>query len=157
MVCDRTAGFVLVKVLAPAFAHQTPDAIPLCGDCRSCRFDRQFGHVSVAWSWVWLWQLLSAWTQAGLLFVGLQRRGWIKFDTKLTFVLLRTLIACGVLVFGLTFGMAQTGLNSGQWLEMPGSDRAMQVLVTCFVGGIGYGLTLLLLGVRPRHFLAATD
>ena len=110
------------------------------------------GHVGLA-----LATALSAWTQAGLLFVGLQRRGWIKFDTKLTFVLLRTLIACGVLVLGLTFGMTQTGLTSGQWLEMVGSDRAMQVLATCLVGGIGYGLTLLLLGVRPRHFLAATD
>ena len=153
-------GFVLVKVLAPAFfAHQDTQTpfryaviavvVNLIGSLATFQW---LGHVGLA-----LATALSAWTQAGLLFVGLQRRGWIKFDTKLTFVLLRTLIACGVLVFGLTFGMAQTGLNSGQWLEMPGSDRAMQVLVTCFVGGIGYGLTLLLLGVRPRHFLAATD
>ena len=153
-------GFVLVKVLAPAFfAHQDTQTpfryaviavvVNLIGSLATFQW---LGHVGLA-----LATALSAWTQAGLLFVGLQRRGWIKFDTKLTFVLLRTLIACGVLVFGLTFGMAQTGLDSGQWLEMPGSDRAMQVLVTCFVGGIGYGLTLLLLGVRPRHFLAATD
>ena len=153
-------GFVLVKVLAPAFfAHQDTQTpfryaviavvVNLIGSLATFQW---LGHVGLA-----LATALSAWTQAGLLFVGLQRRGWIKFDTKLTFVLLRTLIACVVLVFGLTFGMAQTGLNSGQWLEMPGSDRAMQVLVTCFVGGIGYGLTLLLLGVRPRHFLAATD
>jgi hypothetical protein len=40
---------------------------------------------------------------------------------------------------------------------MAGSDRAMQVLLTCFVGVMGYALTLFLLGVRPRHFLAATD
>ena len=153
-------GFVLVKVLAPAFfAHQDTQTpfryaviavvVNLIGSLATFQW---LGHVGLA-----LATALSAWTQAGLLFVGLQRRGWIKFDSKLTFVLLRTLIACVVLVFGLTFGMAQTGLNSGQWLEMPGSDRALQVLVTCFVGGIGYGLTLLLLGVRPRHFLAATD
>ena len=39
---------------------------------------------------------------------------------------------------------------------MPGSDRAMQVLVTSFVGGIGYGLTLLLL-VFARAFFGNTD
>jgi len=61
------------------------------------------------------------------------------------------------LVLGLTLGMTQTDLASGHWLEMAGSDRAMQVLLTCFVGVMGYALTLFLLGVRPRHFLAATD
>ena len=153
-------GFVLVKVLAPAFfAHQdtqTPFryaviavAVNLIGSLATFQW---LGHVGLA-----LATALSAWTQASLLYVGLHRRGWIKFDRKVVFVLLRTVIACGVLVLGLTLGMTQTDLSSGQWLEMAGSDRAMQVLLTCFVGATGYGLTLLLLGVRPRHFLAATD
>lgn len=149
-------GFVLVKVLAPAFfAHQdtrTPFryaaiavAVNLVGSLSTFAW---LGHVGLA-----LATALSAWTHAALLYMGLRRRGWIRMDAKVVFVLLRTALACGCLALVLWYG----GLSSEQWLAMSGSDRAVKVLVTCAVGLVAYGLALLLLGVRRHHLLQATD
>ena len=153
-------GFVLVKVLAPAFfAHQdtqTPfryaAAAVVVNLIGSLATFQTLGHVGLA-----LATALSAWTHAGLLYFGLHRRGWIKFDTKVIFVLLRTLIACAGLIAGLTLSQAGSGLSTEQWLAMPGDTRALQVLLTCAVGMTGYIAVLLVLGVRPRHFLAASN
>ena len=153
-------GFVLVKVLAPAFfAHQdtqTPfryaAAAVVVNLIGSLATFQTLGHVGLA-----LATALSAWTHAGLLSFGLYRRGWIKFDTEVIFVLLRTLIACAGLIAGLTLSQAGSGLSTEQWLAMPGDTRALQVLMTCAVGVTGYIAVLLLLGVRPRHFLAASN
>ena len=103
---------------------------------------------------------LSAWTHAGLLYVGLQRRGWIRFDATVVFVLLRTLLACVGLGAGLVLGMVWLNgseLTLQQWLALPGLDRSLRIIVVCMVGLAGYALILLLLGVRPRHFLRAPE
>lgn len=149
-------GFVLVKVLAPAyFAHQdtaTPFryaaiavAVNLVGSLATFSW---LGHVGLA-----LATALSAWTHAILLYVGLHRLGWIKIDAKVVFVLLRTVIACGGLAAMLWF----FGQSSEQWLAMSGSDRALRVLLTCAGGLVVYALMLLVMGVRRHHLLQAAD
>ena len=154
-------GFVLVKVLAPAFfAHQdtkTPFRFALAAVVvnliGSLATFQSLGHVGLA-----LATALSAWTHAGLLYVGLQRRGWIRFDATVVFVLLRTLLACVGLGAGLVLGMVWLNgseLTLQQWLALPGFDRSLRIIVVCMVGLAGYALILLLLGVRPRHFLRA--
>ncbi|MDC3123585.1 murein biosynthesis integral membrane protein MurJ [Gammaproteobacteria bacterium] len=154
-------GFVLVKVLAPAFfAHQdtkTPFRFALAAVVvnliGSLATFQSLGHVGLA-----LATALSAWTHAGLLYVGLQRRGWIRFDATVVFVLLRTLLACVGLGAGLVLGMVWLNgseLTLQQWLALPGFDRSLRIILVCMVGLAGYALILLLLGVRPRHFLRA--
>jgi putative peptidoglycan lipid II flippase len=149
-------GFVLVKVLAPAFfAHQdtrTPFrfaaiavAVNLVGSLSTFQW---LGHVGLA-----LATALSAWTHAILLYIGLHRRGWIRADAKVLFVLLRTAVACGCLALVLWYA----GLSSEQWLAMAGPERALKVLLTCVAGFAVYCLVLLLLGVRRHHLLQATD
>ena len=156
-------GFVLVKVLAPAFfAHQdtkTPFRFALAAVVvnliGSLATFQSLGHVGLA-----LATALSAWTHAGLLYVGLQRRGWIRFDATVVFVLLRTLLACVGLGAGLVLGMVWLNgseLTLQQWLALPGFDRSLRIIVVCMVGLAGYALILLLLGVRPRHFLRAPE
>lgn len=149
-------GFVLVKVLAPAFfAHQdtrTPFrfaaiavAVNLVGSLSTFQW---LGHVGLA-----LATALSAWTHAILLYIGLHRRGWIRADAKVLFVLLRTAVACGCLALVLWYA----GLSSEQWLAMAGPERALKVLLTCVAGFAVYCLVLVLLGVRRHHLLQATD
>jgi putative peptidoglycan lipid II flippase len=149
-------GFVLVKVLAPAFfAHQdtrTPFrfaaiavAVNLIGSLSTFAW---LGHVGLA-----LATALSAWTHAGLLYLGLYRRGWVSVDAKVAFVLLRTTLACGCLALVLSYA----GLPSEQWLAMPGPDRALKVLLTCVMGFVVYGAALLVMGVRRHHLLQAAD
>ena len=156
-------GFVLVKVLAPAFfAHQdtkTPFRFALAAVVvnliGSLATFQSLGHVGLA-----LATALSAWTHAGLLYVGLQRRGWIRFDATVVFVLLRTLLACVGLAAGLVFGtvwLNGSELTLQQWLALPGFDRSLRIILVCMVGLAGYALILLLLGVRPRHFLRAPE
>ena len=58
------------------------------------------------------------------------------------------------------FGSGMGWLNGSeftlqQWLALPSFDRGLRIIVICIVGLIGYALILLLLGVRPRHFLRA--
>ena len=53
---------------------------------------------------------------------------------------------------GFDLGIVANRSGIRKWLEMVGTDRAMQVLMTCFVGVTGYGLTLLLLGRTPATF-----
>ena len=154
-------GFVLVKVLAPAFfAHQDTQTpfryavvavvVNLVGSLATFQ---SLGHVGLA-----LATALSAWTHAGLLYHGLQRRGWVRLDATLVFVMLRTALACGGLAAGLIFGMIWLNgaeLTTQQWLALPSVERGVQVALVCVVGLAGYLAILLLLGVRPRHFLQA--
>jgi putative peptidoglycan lipid II flippase len=154
-------GFVLVKVLAPAFFAyqdtQTPFryavvavVVNLIGSLATFQ---PLGHVGLA-----LATALSAWTHAGLLYYGLYRRGRIRFDATLVFVMLRTVLACGGLAAGLVFSMIWLNgaeLTTQQWLALPSVERGVQVAFVCVVGLAGYSAILLLLGVRPRHFLHA--
>jgi putative peptidoglycan lipid II flippase len=154
-------GFVLVKVLAPAFfAHQDTQTpfryavvavvVNLVGSLATFQ---SLGHVGLA-----LATALSAWTHAGLLYYGLHRRGWVRFDATLVFVMLRTALACGGLAAGLAFSMIWLNgaeLTTQQWLALPSVERGLQVTLVCVAGLAGYLAILLLLGVRPRHFLQA--
>jgi putative peptidoglycan lipid II flippase len=154
-------GFVLVKVLAPAFFAyqdtQTPFryavvavVVNLIGSLATFQ---SLGHVGLA-----LATALSAWTHAGLLYYGLYRRGRIRFDATLVFVMFRTVLACGGLAAGLVFSMIWLNgaeLTTQQWLALPSVERGVQVALVCVVGLAGYLAILLLLGVRPRHFLHA--
>jgi protein-S-isoprenylcysteine O-methyltransferase Ste14 len=72
--------------------------------------------------------------------------------------MLRTALACGGLAAGLAFSMIWLNgaeLTTQQWLALPSVERGLQVTLVCVAGLAGYLAILLLLGVRPRHFLQA--
>ena len=143
-------GFVLVKVLQPAFfAHQdtrTPFryavvavAVNLMGSLATFTW---MGHVGLA-----LATALSAWSQALLLFYGLVSKGHYQMGRQLLVWGLRAVLCSGLLAVGLWY-FSPTDM---QWLKMLPSYRAgwLGLMVTAAV--LGYGLVLFLFGLRPKH------
>ena len=142
-------GFVLVKILAPAFFAHEDTKSPLryaIGAmaanliCSLASFSWA-GHVGLAWA-----TAVSAWTHVVLLYFGMSRKGMYTLTAQMWPLLWKTLIATvvlGILLLGVTLDVP--------WLEMRGLDRAVGV-VGLSVAGVGvYTVTLVLLGVRPRH------
>ena len=149
-------GFVLVKILAPAFfAHENTKSpfhyatgAVAANLVVSLATFWWFGHVGLAWA-----TAISAWTHVLLLYHGLSRRGIYRIETRLWRSLWRSLLASGLLGLGLYVLLADVA-----WLSMAGGARALSVVGVSIVGGLAYMLMLLLLGVRPndlKHFSQA--
>ncbi len=144
-------GFVLVKVLAPAFfAHENTQApfryasvavaANLIGSLATYRW---FGHVGLAWA-----TALSAWTHVVLLMVGLRRHNLYHAGRGLWPLLWRTMLASAAL--GVTLWLVAERVD---FLAMQGFIRLVWALVLV-AAGIGlYALVLVLTGVRPRQLL----
>lgn len=155
-------AFMLIKVLAPGyFARQdtkTPVKIGIIAMVANMLFNLalaiplhysfQLGHAGLA-----LATALSAWLNAGLLFIGLRRRqaytaqsGWLAYGLKL---------AAATLV------MAATLLVLNQWVAdwsaLPAIGRALRMALICGAGLSAYLLSLFALGIRLRHFRALSD
>ncbi|HEY4583403.1 MAG TPA: oligosaccharide flippase family protein, partial [Lysobacter sp.] len=62
-------------------------------------------------------------------------------------------IVAGLIVMSIAVLAAEAGLlgRFGSWASMSGGWRWGGLLATIAAGGVAYGATLLLLGVRPRH------
>ncbi|MBP6734202.1 MAG: polysaccharide biosynthesis C-terminal domain-containing protein, partial [Chromatiaceae bacterium] len=144
-------AFIAIKVLAPGYyAHQdarTParHALLALGFnlVLSLAWMGPFGHAGLA-----LATSLAAFVNAGLLLGGLMRpgayrpaRGWGK-------LLARGLVAALVLGALLSWGLV--GLDD--WLAATGGKRLARLFFWMLLGGAGYFLALLALGVRPRDF-----
>ena len=142
-------GFVLLRILAPAFyAHEnTKDPFRYAGIAvvanivTSLATYTWFGHVGLAWA-----TAVSAWTNVILLYAGLVRRGLFRINQSLWGLFWRTIIACVVLALALWFYAVPI-----QWLEIAAERRMLLMLLVCGVGGVGYLILLMVLGVRPRH------
>ena len=143
-------GFVLVKVLQPAFfAYQdtrTPFryaavavAVNLLGSLATFTW---MGHVGLA-----LATALSAWSQALLLFYGLVSKGHYQMGGQLLVWGLRALLCSGLLAAGLWY-FSPTDV---QWLQMLPLHRAGWLCFMVTAAVLGYGLALFLFGLRPKH------
>ena len=142
-------GFVLVKVLAPAFfAHQDTRA-PLryatgavaANLVVSLATFSWFGHVGLAWA-----TAISAWVHVILLYAGLRRRGLYRIS-KSTWPLAWKILAAGT-VLAVILMYAIVPLD---WMDYHPGKRFGGMLVVA-LGGVGiYALCLILLGLRPRH------
>ena len=141
-------GFVLVKILAPAFfAHENTRApvlyasgavaVNLLGSLATFSW---FGHVGLAWA-----TALSAWMHVVLLYLGLSRRGLYRLTSRLWSMFWKIVIATlGLLgtVHGLTHDI--------DWLALTAQARLIWVL-SLSLGGIGLYLgVLFVLGIRPK-------
>ena len=142
-------GFVLVKILAPAFfAHEDTRspfryasvaiAVNLIASLATFSW---FGHVGLAWA-----TALSAWTHVMLLYWGLKRRGHYIAGRNLLPMMWKTLLACAVLA------LALLQINqSVAWMSLSSGERLAMVAVVSGGGMAGYLCLLGLLGLRPRH------
>ncbi|XOV82198.1 MAG: murein biosynthesis integral membrane protein MurJ [bacterium] len=142
-------GFVLVKVLSPAFfAHENTQspfryasiavAVNLVVSLSTFSW---FGHVGLAWA-----TAISAWSHVLLLYVGLSRRGLYQATVKLWPMFYKTLLGTGLLAGLLIYINAQF-----QWLSMPGGLRIAWVAGISAAGLLLYAGLLWLLGVRSEH------
>lgn len=144
-------GFVLVKVLSPAyFAHQdtrTPfhyAAIAVAVNLVvSLATFQTMGHTGLAMA-----TAMSAWTQATLLYFGLHRKGHYRLDRKVTLVTMKTLFASTILGVGLLYSLPEAQV----WLDMQSLPRIGWTIGVMFLGAGVYGLALLFLGMRPSDF-----
>ena len=147
-------GLIAVKILAPGFyARQdirTPVKIAvvalLATQASNLILVPLFAHAGLAAS-----VSVGALANASMLFVGLRRRGlyrpspgWTKFAGKVA-------IALGVMALVLWLGNRQV-----DWTAMQDQWALRATLLASLIGGgaAAYGAVLLLLGFRPRDFVA---
>ncbi len=153
-------AFMLIKVLAPGYYARQDTATPVRIGITAMvanmvlniafvvplHYYWQIGHVGLAAATAG-----SAWLNAGLLFRGLLRDqafqaepGWAGYGLKLL---------AGVAVMAAVLG---TGLALlGDWSALAAWQRGLQMAVLCGVGAGAYGLSLLLMGLRPSQFRGA--
>lgn len=144
-------AFIAIKVLAPGYyAHQdarTParHALMALGFnlVLSIAWMGPFGHAGLA-----LATSLAAFLNAGLLLGGLVRQGAYRPASDWGSRLVRGLVAALVLGALLSWGLV--GLDD--WLAATSGERLARLFFWMLVGGVGYLLALLALGVRPRDF-----
>ncbi len=142
-------GFVLVKVLVPAFFANEDTRSPLryasgavaANLIFSLSSFSWFGHVGLAWA-----TAISAWTHVILLYAGLQRRGLYVVSGKLWPLLWKICLASSGLGVALHFGT-----QGWAWLQMSEGVRIVHMLVVCVLGVGLYVCSLLLFGVRPSQ------
>ncbi len=145
-------AFMLIKVLAPGFYARQDTRSPV-----------KYGLIAMgantAMVLMLVWPLahaglalatsLAAFLNAGLLFVNLRRRdiyqpqpGWTKFLLQLT---------AANLAMGLVLGFGAGDLAS--WITASASERLWRLSGLIAAGGASYLLTVLVVGIRPRHLL----
>lgn len=142
-------GFVLVRVLAPGFyAHEnTRDpfryaVVAVAANLLASLLTfRWFGHVGLAWA-----TAVSAWVNVFLLYAGLVRRDVYRIDRSLWALFWRSAVGSVALALGLW-----VSVGAVDWLALPAGERMGLMLGVSVAGVLGYGLLLIVLGVRVRH------
>ena len=143
-------GFVLVRVLSPAFyAHENTQApfryaavaigVNLVGSLATYRW---FGHVGLAWA-----TALSAWTNVLLLHWGLKKHGLYHVDGVLLRALLAPIAASTLLGFLLWWSAAHW-----HWLDMAAWTRVVAMGGVVVAGVLVYAALLFAFGMRWRDF-----
>lgn len=141
--------FILVKILAPGFyARQdakTPVRIAIIAILANIALNLilifPLAHTGLA-----LATSLSAWLNAGLLFLALRRQGTYRPQPGWFLLILRIIIANAIMaitLFWLT--PAQT-----TWLDWDILARASHILLLIGAAAVIYFAALLIMGVRPR-------
>lgn len=144
-------AFMLIKVLAPGyFARQdtkTPVKIAIAAMVANMVFNLMLvfwlKHVGLA-----LATTMSAFLNAGLLFIGLRKAGVFTLMPGWALYGLRLLLANGALASLLLWMEGDVQ----QWLEWGLWQRAGEMSLIVVSGLFVYGSVLLVSGVRPAHF-----
>ena len=143
-------AFMLIKVLAPGFfARQdtrTPVKIGVIALVANMVFNLilvwHLRHMGLA-----LATALSAWLNAGLLWHGLRKAGIYQAQAGWGVLLLRLLVAGGLMSAAIFALAAQTDV----WFAGLAWQRALWLLAVVLCGVLVYAVALLALGFRPRH------
>ncbi len=145
-------GFSMIKILAPAFYAQqnvkTPVkiavAVLMVGQIANVFTVPWLGHAGLALS-----ISIGALLNAGLLYWGLRRTkrflphaGWLKFVTQL----LAGLCLMGMWLWWAAAQFNWIGLQASHWL------RIAALLGVCAVGAALYFATVMLCGIKLKHF-----
>ena len=150
-------AFMLIKVLAPGyFSRQdtkTPVKIGIIAMVANMVLNialvvplhmyLQLGHIGLA-----LATSLSAFLNAGLLYLGLRKAGVYSPMPGFIATGSRLLIAAVAMAACLLWLLPERAL----WLDWLWWQRAMNILWLCVAGAGSYFLALLLMGSRPVHF-----
>lgn len=143
-------AFMLIKILAPGyFARQdtkTPVKIGIIAMVSNMVLNLilvwPLQHAGLA-----LATSLSAWLNAGLLYLGLRRSGVYRPASGWWRHWLRLLLAGGIMGAAV-FMLAR---HASVWLQGPLEARILWLSLIIGVGVVVYVLILLILGLRPRH------
>ncbi|MBU0498915.1 MAG: murein biosynthesis integral membrane protein MurJ [Gammaproteobacteria bacterium] len=145
-------GFILIKVLAPAYYARQDTRTPvriavrvlLVNIILNIALMLPLAHAGLA-----LATTLSASLNAWLLYAGLLRDGIYQPLPGWRTRLLRVLAACLLMALILGFGTS----SAGDWLEMTRWDRVWRLMGVIGAGAGGYFLALWLLGIGRRDFV----
>ena len=144
-------AFMLIKVLAPGyFARQdtkTPVKIAIIAMVANMAFNLMLvfslKHAGLA-----LATTMSAFLNAGLLYLGLKRKGIFSLQSGWLVYALRLLLANGLMAAMLLW---QVG-DVDWWLDATLWQRVMETTKIVVAGAAVYGGSLLLSGIRPAQF-----
>ncbi|MGB1110257.1 MAG: murein biosynthesis integral membrane protein MurJ, partial [Gammaproteobacteria bacterium] len=145
-------AFVLIKVLAPGFYSRqdtkTPVKVGVIAMVTNMAFNIALvfplAHVGLA-----LATTLSAYVNAGLLFMLLRRDGAFQAQSGWGLFGLRILLATAVMA-ALLFWFTPAPAD---WIAAGAGDRVSWMFAVVLGGSGAYLLSLLLLGVRPRQLM----
>lgn len=148
-------AFMLIKVLATGyFSRQdtkTPVKIGIWAAVANMVFNLiligPLAHVGLAAA-----TSMSAWLNAGLLFIGLLRLGVMRRQSGWGRLGLQIVVANLAMLAVLHYLVA----DSQQWLGWGAVDRAVQMAILVLAGGLSYLMVMILLGLRPRHLRASS-
>ena len=147
-------AFILVKVLAPGYfaRHDTKTPVKVGLVAMATNVVMNLVLVwSLAHAGLALATSIAACVNAGLLYAGLRRDGVCTPEPGWGRLLLRVVVANGLLVALLWWGAA----DLAPWLARDGLGRSLHLLLWIGAGALLYGTVLLALGVRPRDLLVA--
>nr|VFK22019.1 MAG: putative peptidoglycan lipid II flippase [Candidatus Kentron sp. MB]VFK27625.1 MAG: putative peptidoglycan lipid II flippase [Candidatus Kentron sp. MB]VFK74365.1 MAG: putative peptidoglycan lipid II flippase [Candidatus Kentron sp. MB] len=146
-------GFVGIKVLAPGFYARQDTRAPVRIGVIAMLANMVFNLLLVfplAHAGLALATALSAFLNAGLLYLGLRREGvyrpqsgWAGFAAR---VLAANLVMVGILWF--------IKGDTSAWIAADAITRTLRLTATISLGALGYFCALLLFGVRPRDLTA---
>ena len=148
-------AFIGIKVLAPAYyARQdtrTPVKIGVVALVANLVMNLGFVfvllrlEVAATHAALALATTLAAFLNAGLLFIGLRRRGIVRAERGWPAFALRTALACAAMT-GFLLWLAP---GHAWWIESAVMPRVERLAVLVVGGIVVYGLTLLAAGMRP--------
>ncbi|MDM7859734.1 murein biosynthesis integral membrane protein MurJ [Alteromonas sp. ASW11-36] len=141
-------SFMLVKVLAPGFFSRqdtkTPVKFGIWCMAANMVFNLilafPFGYIGLA-----LATSLSATMNAALLYYALAKQGVYRISKDTFWFVIRVLIAALCMALFVSF------LPQLAWADMAELERALALFKQIFMAGAFFVMTLLLMGIRPRH------
>jgi len=143
-------AFMLIKVLAPGYYSRQDTKTPV-------KIGLWAMAANMVLNLILIWPLqhtglalatsISAFLNAGLLFVGLYRLGVYRPQVGWGVLGLRLLLANAAMVLVILW----LGGAADSWLEWSVWQRAWQLGILCVAGGSVYFMTLFAVGLRPRH------